>query len=255
MTDQQQAALAILKEDKHNILYRPRLSRLLGTTSAILLQQIYYWYGGKPFYKYRSPCDSDWYKPGDSWCEELGFSQSEFDTALKRIGTKCTKGTKKEELLTDTLEIPLPRAEETRKQYLERFRKVLKLLVVYWTNNDRQTFYELNLNLLGKLIMSIYQDKLDMSIYPVNSDSGFTFFTETTSENTTENKDLPPQSDGDAPDASDNKCVVCGDRLFDDSITYPALLDVCHSCHSWLQTLEREQRKLTRRSMVRVTTR
>lgn len=202
MSDQQ-TPLALLKEDKRVIIYRPRLSRMLGTTPAILLQQIHYWYNDKPFYKYRSPCNADAYKVGDSWCEELGFSESEFDTALRHIGTKCTKKAiedndgKKPNVAVEAPDIPLPTRFETRRTYTARLREVFKLLVFYWTDNNRQTWYELNLPLFGKLITSIYQDKLDISIYLVNGESAFTFLQDTTHKTTTKEKDLPPQVDGD----------------------------------------------------------
>ena len=87
-------ALNMLKNDKSLIIYRPELKKITGSiNSAILLNQIIYWYynkkgDGVPFYKFREPCDHDRYEDGDSWCEELGFSKAEFNTAIKKIGYK-----------------------------------------------------------------------------------------------------------------------------------------------------------------------
>lgn len=71
------------------IPYRPELRQTAGSiTAAILLQQMLYWReksGDKPFYKFKQPCQHPAYKAGDSWCEELGFTRSEFDTALKHL--------------------------------------------------------------------------------------------------------------------------------------------------------------------------
>ena len=54
------------------------------------MQQLDYWFAksnGKPFYKFKSPCEHKMYKKGDSFTEELGFSIDEFTTAFFKIGT------------------------------------------------------------------------------------------------------------------------------------------------------------------------
>lgn len=59
-------------------------------TSAILMQQLDYWFVRKPqgFYKYSEPpkTESKTYRTGDSWTEELGFSMEELQCAFKNIG-------------------------------------------------------------------------------------------------------------------------------------------------------------------------
>lgn len=54
------------------------------------MQQLDYWFEKKPngFYKFLEPPEKnhDMYRPGDSWCEELGISKGEFRTAFDRIG-------------------------------------------------------------------------------------------------------------------------------------------------------------------------
>jgi len=76
------------------ITYRKDLKIIAGSTNAaILWQQLEYWFDkmqGKEFYKFLSPLDEEryGYKFGDSWCEELGFSESEFRTAFSQLGIR-----------------------------------------------------------------------------------------------------------------------------------------------------------------------
>ena len=125
--------LEILAEDKSLITYRPRMNRVTGSvTSTILLLQILYWYkknDGKPFYKFKEPCGHALYKDGDSWCEELGFSRSEFDIALSNIAVKRNKGNKDS----------LPDA-----------------FVYYWITPDRITYYTVNEEYLFNKILALY---------------------------------------------------------------------------------------------------
>ncbi|MDR0579759.1 MAG: hypothetical protein LBG21_04070 [Campylobacteraceae bacterium] len=79
-----------LRHDKNIILYRKELNSITGSiTATILLQQIIFLMSDKDsFYKFKEPCNHRLYKEGDSWCEELGFSREEFDSALKRLKSK-----------------------------------------------------------------------------------------------------------------------------------------------------------------------
>lgn len=127
--------LMILAGDRHLISYRPILNHITGcVTSTILLQQIIFrWQnaGKKPFYKFKEPCDHKLYQEGDSWCEELGFSRKQFDTALSNIGHKLRKG-------------------EPRKR---------DCLVYYWTDISRVTYYDINETNLKKKLLVIYGEK------------------------------------------------------------------------------------------------
>ena len=216
MSDQtktaQDALLTMLKEDGKIVLYRPRLSRMVGTTSAILLQQMYYRYNGKPFYKLKAPCSSRLYTVGDSWCEELGFLSGEFDTALRRISTKCTKGKNKTELLAKCPDIPQPISTETKKQYMKRLAEVLKYLIIFWTDSDHVTWYSLNRDLFAKLLIAIYIDKLDCAIHGLNGESQFIFIID--SKKTNKEKDSVAQKQSDAVAA--DKCQECDSTLADD---------------------------------------
>lgn len=80
--------LDILAEDVKMVIYRPSLREITGSVNAaILLSQMLYYakISDNNFYKFKLPCKHRLYKEGDSWCEELGFSKTEFETALKAL--------------------------------------------------------------------------------------------------------------------------------------------------------------------------
>jgi len=134
--------LKIFANDKRLILYRPEWRTFTGSVlSTILLQQILYWWdkmGRKPFYKFKEPCGSQLYTERDSWTEELGFSRTEFDTALKKIGVKISAKNP-------------PDPDSTH-------------FVEYWTDINRVTYYTINAEVLEKALAEIY----------VNQESDFT---------------------------------------------------------------------------------
>ena len=126
--------LKIFANDKRLILYRPEWRAFTGSVlSTILLQQILYWWdkmGRKPFYKFKEPCGNKLYTEGDSWIEELGFSRTEFDTALKKIGVKVSAKNP-----------PNPKSNH---------------LVEYWTDINRVTYYTINAETLEKVLTDLY---------------------------------------------------------------------------------------------------
>lgn len=76
--------------------YMPELNTDTGSVNATLLlcQAWHRWCGngGYPFYKIVQPAAGNpLYVKGDSWLEELGFTHSEFRTALAKIGQKLTR--------------------------------------------------------------------------------------------------------------------------------------------------------------------
>lgn len=173
-------------DNQRVISYIPSWNRETGSvTATILLQQISFRFennGDKPFYKFKEPCTHAAYKKGDSWTEELGFTRREFDTALENIGQKINKET--------------PRQPDK--------------LVWYWTNTDRLTRYELNVEAYEKMLERIY----------VKAESAFTrsakaplLISEITTENTTiadamteqaktpANKDIPTSTNTQDPEA------------------------------------------------------
>ena len=146
--------LSLLAQDKSIITYRKELNEITGGVMAtILLQQLIYWADkndNKPFYKFIEPCENEKYNDGDSWTEELGFSKFEFNSAYKK---------------------------------LEKLNIVSKKI-----NMMRITYYTLNVDVLSKLINSIYVSKESelMQVKNVDLDYSKSFDTETTTETTTD---------------------------------------------------------------------
>ena len=72
------------------IPYVRELRAVAGSTSAtVVMQQLDYWFIRYPdgFYKFLDATPTaKLYHPGQSWCEELGFTKDEFRTAFDRIG-------------------------------------------------------------------------------------------------------------------------------------------------------------------------
>lgn len=131
--------LSVLGNDRNLIPYRKELRGLTKNFIAtILLTQILYWWekhDQKPFYKYKLPlaakqddetdeeynARTKYYKQGDSWCEELNITKTEFDTALDCIAHK--KDEKKEEDKKNPDNYPL-------RPFIE-----------YYTTRERLTYY------------------------------------------------------------------------------------------------------------------
>ena len=75
--------------------YFPILNRYTGSVNGtIFFLQVMYWYGErkKPFYKFQNPPIHVLYKSGDSWAEELGFTESQLKSVLDKTASKLRKG-------------------------------------------------------------------------------------------------------------------------------------------------------------------
>jgi hypothetical protein len=84
----------ILSITRNSIPYVKELKKLPlvdSVNACILMQQLDYWFERYPdgFYKFLKPAErNSAYKQGDSWTEELGFSEAEFRTAFDKIGVR-----------------------------------------------------------------------------------------------------------------------------------------------------------------------
>jgi len=128
-------ARAQRKDAVSALIYRPTYNLITGDLIAsLVLNQMQYWWGvmREPFFKYREPCNADDYKPGDSWTEELGITPYRFSRALSQIATKITRGT-------------------NRKMAFD------SSLLVFWTDRDRRTYYQVNEELLGLYVYLAYE--------------------------------------------------------------------------------------------------
>lgn len=192
------------------IAYYPNLNQLTGSILAsLLLQQIVYWWESQdqqPFYKFSAPCQHRAYRPGDSWQEELGFTRTEFETARRRLGRKIQQGDEKSALR-------------------------LGSLVLYWTDRQRLTWYELNTPLLGAKLQELSITGFSHSIsnaekpqYKEMEDNRSSFLTKKTQRITTE-KGATHNS---TPISSENGLAVVA--------THPAI-------QAWRETMARYPRK------------
>ena len=81
--------LEVLADDTTILPYRKELREIAGSVVAtIFLGQLLYWAKrkGNGFYKFKTPSENNpYYKKGDSWCEELGFSLKELDGAINSL--------------------------------------------------------------------------------------------------------------------------------------------------------------------------
>lgn len=126
--------------DEHRMIaYHAEWRKITGSvTATILLQQInYLWdtHGNKPFYKFREPCKNPKYREGDSWIEELGFSDKEFDSAIQRIGQKRSQAR------------------------IEKDPNILAHAkpVEYWTDEHHLTWYQIHETNFLTMLSTIYE--------------------------------------------------------------------------------------------------
>lgn len=114
---------------------------MTGSVSAtILLRDIWSAYCEnqyKPFSRFIAPCNLPGYRKGESWYEYGAYTPSEFDAAIKKIGTKVASAAKAREQTLPAY---------TTVNYLTR------RIVTYWTDSDGQTWWSINIPLLNRLV-------------------------------------------------------------------------------------------------------
>jgi hypothetical protein len=136
---------------------------LLGDVyAAIFLQQVYHHYKNKdhqPFYKFLAPCSSEYYRKGDSWIDELSFTYTQLNRAIRTVATRTSSTRKKPGANKDHI-LFFDHAE------IDTTGKVLNsnALVLYWTHQDRRTWWMVNLPLFKSL------SKVANSPNPQNTD-------------------------------------------------------------------------------------
>lgn len=135
------ATMALLSglSDDNVIPYRKTFNKVTGgITASILLQQFIYRFsrnGFKKFYKFKNVCGHTLYTDGDDWLDELGFTRAEFDTALSKIATKVKTGVSKSDVMN---------------------RRDVKSMIVYWTDSDRVTWYDINIEAITSVLLPLY---------------------------------------------------------------------------------------------------
>lgn len=141
--DNDVALIMKLQANRHIILYRPEIARIVGgAAAAIFLQQVQYWWvqqGFKAFYKFNAPCRHKFYRSGDSWREELGFSASNLRTARRLVAIKKKAGTTMQEARLRTMTGKIKP-------------------VIYWTNPGRVTYYTIHPPAYLQVLREAYMD-------------------------------------------------------------------------------------------------
>jgi len=139
----------LLADGYPSVPYRPILKELVGdTNAAILLQQIAFWFvisERKPFYKFVAPNSHPLYQHGDSWVEELGFTEAEYNRALKKIATRIRAKAAPNFLMPTSPEFGPDPDKRNKKRTILRNRR---FLVVYWREVDNKLRFMLNEKLL-----------------------------------------------------------------------------------------------------------
>jgi hypothetical protein len=122
------------------LTYRPALVTVAGSINAALFlaQCLYGWFksGRRAFYKFNAPCEHTRYRDGDSWQEELGMKRAAFENARDQVATKVVGGSSRKEILSFSP-------------------------VIYWTDSDRITWYQVNELLVWRLIQSALRIEMD----------------------------------------------------------------------------------------------
>lgn len=127
--------------------YRKEMRYIVGTVNAsILWQQLEYWFeimNAGRFYKFLSALGEEkfGYREGDSWTEELAFSETEFRTAFSRLGVayKSKKEFKAQDILGDIFK---------GKMYCSYFDKITRQ-THYFRN---KAMVDVNLQRLQKIV-------------------------------------------------------------------------------------------------------
>jgi len=162
MIENKDVLFNILQWEKNSIPYRPEVAREIWVVSAIILQQMIYRRNWKKFYKFTEPSKNEKYRGWDSWTEELWMNIKQFKNNLKKIAFKLGK----------------------TKNEIEKE----NALIIYYTDSNRLTWYELNLDNIYKLLNKCYMtnylvnDKREDSIVNDKRED-----TNTIQKNTTEN--------------------------------------------------------------------
>lgn len=132
------------------VIYNRDYCKLTGSVlSAILFQQLEFWTDrsntpDNSFYKFLSPANGNkFYKRGDSWTEELAFSEREFRTAFDAIGVRHFSKT---QFKASPDPFTKPDSEGQAKRYL---------YASYFDKNQGLTFYFRNDEVVDALLDEI----------------------------------------------------------------------------------------------------
>lgn len=120
---------------KSSIPYIKELRPVAGSVTAVILwQQLDYWFEKYPdgFFKFMSPPEHEHssYKAGDSWSEEMGFSEKEFRDAFDKIGLRYSSKT-----LFNKTEKKFFKGE--KEYFFASYQDKLKKMTFYYRNHEK----------------------------------------------------------------------------------------------------------------------
>jgi hypothetical protein len=120
---------------KTSIPYIKELRPIAGSVTAVILwQQLDYWFSKYPdgFFKFMSPPEKEHpsYREGDSWVEELGFSEKEFRNAFDKIGLRYSSKT-----LFNKTENKFLKGEN--EYFFASYQDKLKKMTFYYRNHEK----------------------------------------------------------------------------------------------------------------------
>lgn len=193
----------LLAVTREGIPYLPQLKRVLKNTNAtILMQQIEYWFhikNGQPFYKFLSKPNKEnkFYKNGDSWSEELVFSEKEVRTAFSKLGISYVSKRSFEERINRDKSVFINENEE--EFFYCSYHDKIKGITFYYRNNKYTDEFLDNLikvdsKDLDQPVIKGNPCKLPLVSYGVNQKEftelpqGKLHISDTTSNNTTKEK-------------------------------------------------------------------
>ncbi len=199
--------LAITRE---SVPYIPELKRKLKNTNAtILMQQIEYWFhkkNGEAFYKFLAKPNkkNGFYKDGDSWCEELVFSEKEVRTAFSKLGISYNSKKAFEDVIEQEKNVFIN--EEGEEFFYCSYHDKIKGITFYYrnhkyTDNFLDELVKVETEELEALEIKGNPRKLPLGSYGDNQKEftelpqGKSHITEITSEITTEDDDRSVQED------------------------------------------------------------
>ena len=120
---------------KTSIPYIKELRPIAGSVTAVILwQQLDYWFSKYPdgFFKFMSPPEKEHpsYREGDSWVEELGFSEKEFRNAFDKIGLRYSSKT-----IFNKTENKFLKGEN--EYFFASYQDKLKKMTFYYRNHEK----------------------------------------------------------------------------------------------------------------------
>jgi len=146
--------LAITRDTIPYVKHLREIPEVKSCAAAILMQQLDYWFSKSKkdrFFKFLSPCDHPKYSEGDSWTEELGFSEDEFRTAFDCLGVRYKS-------MKEVSEVQKNGQDAFQNMFYLSYTNRIEACTYYMRNNDLVD--SILDNLMAGTIESLYETKV-----------------------------------------------------------------------------------------------